>query len=321
MDKIRYGIMSTAQIVPRFVAGIRESAQAEVRGIASRRLDNAQKMAKELAIPVAYGSYEELCKDETIDIIYIPTYNQGHYSAAKLALSQGKPVLLEKPFTLNAAEAEELFAIAQEQGVFLMEAQKSVFLPITQKVKATIQEGGLGEILWVQSVTAYPNVDHIPWFYSREAGGGALHGSGSYPLQYLQYVLGKEIQAVTGTATYQQGATDSQCNLALKFAEGTLGNIFINVGLKIPSEMTICGTKGQIVIPNFWKTDCAYYTDAQGNTVKWSEQFTSEFTYEINHVNQCLQDKKLTSPVMTKELTIATVKIVEGFYQEWFDNE
>lgn len=124
-----------------------------------------------------------------------------------------------------------------------------------------------------------------------------------------------------GTATYQQGATDSQCNLALKFAEGTLGNIFINVGLKIPSEMTICGTKGQIVIPNFWKTDCAYYTDAQGNTVKWSEQFTSEFTYEINHVNQCLQDKKLTSPVMTKELTIATVKIVESFYQEWFDNE
>lgn len=86
------------------------------------------------------------------------------------------------------------------------------------------------------------------WFYSREAGGGALHGSGSYPLQYLQYVLGKEIQVITGTATYQQGATDSQCNLALKFAEGTLGNIFINVGLKIPSEMTIYGTKGQIVI-------------------------------------------------------------------------
>ncbi|MGH2155925.1 Gfo/Idh/MocA family oxidoreductase, partial [Enterococcus faecalis] len=79
-------------MLPRFVAGIRESAQAEVRGIPSRRLENAQKMAKELAIRVAYGSYEELCKDETIDIIYIATYNQGHYSAAKLALSQGKPV-------------------------------------------------------------------------------------------------------------------------------------------------------------------------------------------------------------------------------------
>ena len=150
-------------------------------------------MAKELAIPVAYGSYEELCKDETIDIIYIPTYNQGHYSAAKLALSQGKPVLLEKPFTLNAAEAEELFAIAQEQGVFLMEAQKSVFYQLP-KSKGNDSRRGLGEILWVQSVTAYPNVDHIPWFYSREAGGGALHGSGSYPLQYLQYVLGKRFK-------------------------------------------------------------------------------------------------------------------------------
>ena len=89
-------------------------------------------MAKELAIPVAYGSYEELCKDETIDIIYIPTYNQGHYSAAKLALSQGKPVLLEKPFTLNTAEAEELFAIAQEQGVSNGSSEVCL-LPITQK--------------------------------------------------------------------------------------------------------------------------------------------------------------------------------------------
>ena len=73
------------------------------------------------------------------------------------------------------------------------------------KVKATIQKRDWERFYGVQSVTAYPNVDHIPWFYSREAGGGALHGSGSYPLQYLQYVLGKEIQEVTGTATYQQG--------------------------------------------------------------------------------------------------------------------
>ena len=93
----------------------------------------------------------------------------------------------------SAAEAEELFAIAQEQGVFLMEAQKSVFYQLP-KSKGNDSRRGLGEILWVQSVTAYPNVDHIPWFYSREAGGGALHGSGSYPLQYLQYVLGKRFK-------------------------------------------------------------------------------------------------------------------------------
>ena len=120
-------------------------------------------------------------------------------------------------------------------------------LPITQKVKATIQEGDWERFYGFSQLLPIPMWIIFPGF-TREAGGGALHGSGSYPLQYLQYVLGKEIQEVTGTATYQQGATDSQCNLALKFAEGTLGNIFINVGLKIPSEMTICGTKGQIVI-------------------------------------------------------------------------
>ena len=129
---IRYGIVSTASIVPRFVAGVQASQTGEVVAIASRSLSKAQEVATTLGIPKAYGSYEELYADPTVDVIYVATYNKGHYPVAKAALFAGKHVLVEKPFALTLDEAEELFAIAKEKKRFLMEAQKAVFLPITQ---------------------------------------------------------------------------------------------------------------------------------------------------------------------------------------------
>ncbi len=156
-------------------------------------------MAKELAIPVAYGSYEELCKDETIDIIYIPPTSKGRYSAAKLALSQGKPVLLEKPFTLNAA-GEELFAIAQEQG-FQWSSEVCLFqLP---KVKATIQEGdwerfyGFSQLpipMWI----IFPGFTREKRVVERFMAQEVIHYN-------TQYVLGKEIQVITEPQRISKG--------------------------------------------------------------------------------------------------------------------
>lgn len=321
MKKIRYGILSTAQIVPRFVEGIRKSADGEVVAIASRNLENAVDMAEELTISKAYGTYEELCQDDEIDIIYVATYNKGHYEAAKLALTHKKHVLVEKPFTLNVEEAEELFALAEKNACFLMEAQKSVFLPISLQVKKVIQQNKIGKVHWLQSVTTYPSVEHIAWFHSLDAGGGALHGSGSYPLQYMQFILGKPIEECQGNATKMDGGTDDQVNLTLKFADQVLGSIFISVKLDIPSKMTIYGEKGRIEIPNFWKTKQAtiYYED--GSEERLTGGFDSEFVFEIEHVNNCLQNQLRESPVMTRKMTIETVRLVEGFYNKWKKEE
>lgn len=317
MKKIRYGILSTAQIVPRFVAGIRESAAGEVAAIASRTLEKAQRMADELAIPTAYGSYEELCQAPDVDIVYVATYNRGHYEAAKLALTHHKHVLLEKPFTLKTSEAAELFAIAEANGLFLMEAQKAVFLPVTADVKQAIQDGKIGDVTWLQSVTAYPSIDHVTWFHSLEAGGGALHGAGSYPLQYMQHILGTAISDYSGSAAIAAGESDTQCNLALKLGSQTLANIFITVLLDLPRKMVVHGTKGSIVIPEFWKAQEAviHYRDGSQETITGS--FDSEFVFEVNHVNECLLNGLTVSPVMTPELTLATVELVETLYRQW----
>ena len=314
---IRYGIISTAQVVPRFVAGVKESSNGEVVAIASRNLTKAKEMAQDLDIPQAYGSYEELYQDSQVDIVYIATYNKGHYLAAKAALEAGKHVLLERPFTLRAAEARELFDLAKAQGVFLMEAQKALFLPVTLAVQEAIAAGKIGEVRRVVSQTAYLNSDMIPWFRDPEAGGGVLYGSGSYPLQYVEFVTGEKITGLSGTAVMKPGESEVQADLSLQLGAHATGNVFLTVQLDLPRGLWVYGSQGMIQVPNFWRGDQARIT--VGDQVEeLFFPFASEFVYEIEHVNECLSAGYLTSPVMTPELTIETVARMEQLHQGWY---
>ena len=317
MDKIRYGIISTAQIVPRFVEGVNQSRYGEVTAIASRTINKAEELAETLGIAKAYGNYQDLCQDEEIDIVYVATYNKGHYAATKMALLHNKHVLVEKPFTLQHDQAKELFELAEARGCFLMEAQKAVFLPISLQIKKAIQQNKIGQIRWLESITAYPSVEHISWFYSIEAGGGALHGSGSYPIQYMQFLLDQPIIEFNGTMTRTKASTtDEQCTVALQFENQVLGTIFISVKLDIPSKMTIYGEKGRIEIPYFWKAQQATLYNEEGQKEELVAEFSSEFVFEVDHVNECIQRGLIESPVMTKRLTLSTVQLVEQMYAQ-----
>ncbi|MFZ2670660.1 MAG: Gfo/Idh/MocA family oxidoreductase [Enterococcus aquimarinus] len=313
---IKYGIISTATIVPRFVAGIVECADAEVWAIAAREQKKAQKMADALKIPHVYASYAELFLDEEIDVVYIATYNRAHYAVAKEALLAGKSVLLEKPFTLTLDEAEDLFALAQAQGVFLMEAQKALFYPLTQTIKTLIADGEIGEVKYLDCRMMHTNADHIPWFKDLASGGGALYGSGSYPIEYFQYVTEGKIEEVAGTAMFSPDESDSQCDVSILFKEGFQGHLLISTLFEGPSELTIYGTKGRIHLPDFWKKQTAtIIRDQSVEEITFAHQ--SEFVYEIAHVNQCLQEGLQTSPIATPDRTMQCVELVEKMYQQW----
>lgn len=314
--RIRYGIVSTASIVPRFVAGVKASQTGEVAAIASRELKKAQAMATALEIPQAYGSYEELYADATIDVIYVATYNQGHYPVAKAALLAGKHVLVEKPFALTLDEAEELFALAKAKQLFLMEAQKAVFLPITQKIKTWLEEDIIGPIHYVRAFMTYANVEKITWFFSLESGGGALYGSGSYPLEYLHYLFNSPIAEVAGTAVMSKGEADRQCDLSLLLENNLQSHVVISVDFLAPNELVIYGEKGRIEIPDFWKAQKAKVIKEE-QVAEIVLPHENEFVFEIEHVNDCLAQGLLESPVVTAEMTLQTVELVEKMYQQW----
>ena len=129
---VRWGVIATGGIAARFTEDLRQLTgpdAAEVVAVGSRSIGRAEEFAAAHGVPRAYGSYEELVADRGVDAVYVATPHPGHHDAAMLAIDAGRAVLLEKPFTMDAAEARSLVAAARERGVFLMEAMWTRFLP------------------------------------------------------------------------------------------------------------------------------------------------------------------------------------------------
>ncbi|MHC5374211.1 Gfo/Idh/MocA family protein [Enterococcus sp. LJL120] len=314
MKKIRYGIVSTATIVTRFVEGINQSEAGEVIAIAGRDLMKAKALADELAIPHYYGSYQELYQDEQVDLVYIANYNGGHYQCIKAALEQNKPVLCEKPMCLTKAQSEEVFQLAASKNLFLMEAQKAVFLPAQVQARQLIQAGALGEIQWVNIISSHTGAKRGEWFKEVQKGGGILRGAGTYALEFLLTAFGGPLENYAGNCSMEPPTSDDSWVINLALPKQILASLLITKDIHDQSRIEIYGTKGKITIPNFWKTN-RLISEIAGETKEYLFEMQSEFVYEINHVNQCLQAGQLTSPLMTPAVTIAAIQVIDDLYR------
>ncbi|MBJ8349886.1 Gfo/Idh/MocA family protein [Streptococcus zalophi] len=317
MAKVKYGVVSTAQVAPRFIEGVRLAGNGEVVAVSSRSLESAQAFADKHNVSKAYGSLEEMLKNPDIDVIYVANVNQAHYPTAKKALLSGKHVLVEKPFTLTYHQAVELFDLAQSNNLFLMEAQKSVFIPMTQAIKEVVASGKLGQIVSVSSTTAYDNIDHVTWFRDLSLGGGTVHFMAPYALSYLQYIFDATITSYSGVATFPDGQSDSQSKILLKLSNDILVNVYLTTHVKLPHEMVIIGTKGRLEIPHFWKATHARLIGEDGSHDIIEAPMQSDFEAEAYHVSQMILENQKTSPIMTKDLTLSGIKIIEELYRSW----
>lgn len=315
---VKYGILSTASIVPRFVKGVRESENGEVVAIASRGEEKAKQKAEELNIGRYYGSYEELYNDGEVDVIYIATINFAHYQNIKDALNAGKHVVCEKPLVLEKKQAEELFKLAKEKNLFLAEAQKEVFLPVTNKVKEIIKEKQIGEIGLMDFTTSFPG-DYNAWTLDLSKGGGVFFTNAVYCIEYIEYVLGKPISEYFGMKLKSEKFSgDKECTLNFKIGNDTLATSKISGYVKLLNKLFIYGSEGYIEMDNFYKADkmtIHYYDKREDEEVY--HPATCEMTYEINHFNSCIMEGKLTSDVITKEMTIHNVEILENIQNSW----
>lgn len=316
----KYGILSTASIAPRYIKGIRNSKSGEVYAIASRGIEKAKEFAEKHDIDKYYGSYDELIEDKNVDVVYIPLMNPLHYEYAKKSILNHKHVVVEKPFVLRSDHAKQLFDLSAKEGVFLMEAQKAVFLPTTIRAKELIEEGKIGTVKYVETRQGSTNrfeKDH--WMNDVKMGGGALYGSIAYPTEMIQFVL--NAKDIKYNASFIQGfsSADSIVNFHLLFND-ILVCATIAMDCDLQNEAVFYGTEGKIVIPGFWKADTIELHTKDG-VIKEEYKVESEFVYQINHINECLDKGLLTSPVMTPERTIEMVSILEKLYEKYQPEE
>ena len=217
---IRWGIIGTGGIASTFAADLAHTGSGSAVAVGSRRAESAEAFGERFGIPNRHDTYEALVADPEVDAVYVGTPHPMHHEDALLALRAGKHVLVEKPFTMNAAEAEELVGEARQRGLFLMEAMWARFLPHMREVRRLLADGVLGEIV---TVTA----DHSQWFvqdashrlFAPELGGGALLDLGIYPVSFASMVLGAP-DRVAAIADPAFTGVDAQTSILLGYESG-----------------------------------------------------------------------------------------------------
>lgn len=199
MKKIRWGVLSTAAIgIRKVLPAMQLGKYSTVTAIASRDLAKAKEAAAQLAIPTAYGSYEELIADPNIDAIYNPLPNQLHVPWTIKAAEAGKHVLCEKPLSLTVAEAESLLKVREHTSVKIGEAFMVRSHPQWLRMRALIEQGSIGKLRSVSGCFSYFNADPANIRNQVECGGGALYDIGCYCIQASRYAFGEEPVRVVG---------------------------------------------------------------------------------------------------------------------------
>eukprot|EP01084_Bolivina_argentea_P096822 174052_1 len=198
-DKIyKWGIIGCGLISSDFCNCLTASPRAKIAACASRNINSANEFAKKFDIPIAYGSYNSLIKDDTIDIVYIGTIHSTHYSIVISSLMNGKNVLCEKPIGINEREVKSMIDCAQRNKCFLMEALWTRFFPVTKQVKKWINDGKIGNIVSVSSDFSMNFIENDrSWLWSNKFNGGNLMSVGCYMIDCIVRVFGTRMPEIS----------------------------------------------------------------------------------------------------------------------------
>ena len=247
-NELRWGFLGTGWIANVLASDLRASGR-QVSAVGSRSIESAREFAAQHGVAAAFGSYEELCESPDIDAIYVATPNPFHLGHAKLALANGKHLLLEKPAALNSRQLAEIVEAARSAERFFMEAMWSRFMPAQLSVKAAIAAGEIGDVTMViaeYSENKLP-AENYERMWKRALGGGSLLDLGIYALAFIHNFLGAP-QKLSAYASLSPEGVDQRLVSSLGFANGELAQLTTLMTGAGASQATIIGTRGRIEI-------------------------------------------------------------------------
>ena len=250
MKKLNWGILSTAKIgIEKVIPAMQQGKLSEIVAISSRNYESAREVAKNLKIPKAFGSYQDLLDDTSIDAVYIPLPNHMHVPWTIKALAANKHVLCEKPIALTATEAKELLKETEKfPHLKVMEAFMYRHHPQWIRALELINGGGIGMVKTVHSFFSYHNDDPENIRNMVDMGGGGLMDIGCYCISLARLIFDEEPQRVFGKIEYDPSfETDRICSGILDFVQGT-STFTCSTQLVPYQRVNIFGTKGRIEI-------------------------------------------------------------------------
>lgn len=310
---IRWGILGPGGIAHTFARAVTRHTQGELVAVGSRDRDRAAAFAAEYDIPGVHEGYEALVADPAVEAVYVASPHSEHRAHALLAIEAGKHVLVEKSFTRNAAEAQEVVDAARAAGVFLMEAMWTRFLPHVVALRSVLERGDIGEVvtLIADHGQAFGHVPASHRLQNPDLAGGALLDLGVYPVSFAHDVLGvpDRVQAV-GSLT--PTGVDGQISIALGYGERAQASLHTTLWSRTATTAVIGGTEGRIEIETDFYRPTAF-TVVRGDGTYWSydREVDGGFQYQAAEVARRVAEGAVESPVITHEDTVAVMRTMD----------
>jgi xylose dehydrogenase (NAD/NADP) len=289
---VKWGILSTADINRKLLAGAAESDDVEVVAVGSRDLERATEFAGTWDIERAYGTYDELLADPDVEAVYIPLPNTMHSEWSIRALEAGKHVLCEKPFSRHAGDVERAFDVADATGLHLSEAFMYRHHPQTARLVELVASGAIGELRVIRSAFSYSLYDMDNIRLRTDVEGGALMDVGCYCVSGSR-LLGGEPESVCGSAYVGPSGTDWVFTGLMRFP-GDVTALF-DCGTSLPDrdELEAVGTEGSLFLDDPWHCEEPVLELRRGGTVESIEvEAANPYRLELEDMNAAIRGER-----------------------------
>lgn len=312
MSNFRWGILGTGGIAQAFARDLQLLEGHTVTAVGSRAIVSANSFAANFSGCIAYGSYQELV-DSDVDAIYVATPHTFHFEHAQLALNAGKPVLCEKPFTINRAQAEALLDLASQKNLALMEAIWTRFLPHIQVVRDIVDSGVLGNI---RTLTAdhgqYLPRDLHPRLWQPELGGGALLDLGIYPITFADIVLGSPA-SITARAELTDDGVDLQSSMIFQYPSGAHALLSCTMANRTPITAVVAGDLARLEIDGFFFAPASMRVITRDGAVT---EYPSSYEgiglrEEAAEFARIVREGAIESPLASHETTLKIMQLMD----------
>jgi predicted dehydrogenase len=316
--RTRWGILGPGRIARTFARDLQLVPGAEAAAVGSRSMERAGAFARELGFARAYGSYAELLADDSVDAVYVASPHALHVQHVTAALEAGKHVLCEKPVTLRATDAEQLFALAVRHGRLVMEAMWTACHPVVRAVAQLVREGILGTPRHLHAELGFV-VDAAPEdrLLDMELGAGALLDMGIYPLTFAHLLLG-EAEQLTATAALSDSGVDLDIAVAGRYPGSAVATMTASMTSWSSRRAELATDQGRLVLEDFHHPDHGSFTrtgdEGRGPLrIEGSEPVIGRgYAHEVIEFQRCLAEGLLESPLVPHAQTLAIMRQMDG---------
>jgi len=315
------GAGNIADKMARTLTGMIDQGNKTVakHSVASRDGERALRFANDHGFEKAYGSYAEMLRDPDVDLVYIATPHSHHYEHMKLCLHHGKHVLCEKPFTINAKQAREITAMAQDKGLYAAEAIWTRYLPCRRIIDDLLASGAIGTPHMATANLAF-KLDHLERMQKPELAGGALLDLGVYPINFVSMVLGKNVVDIQTTAQMLDTGVDLQSSITVTYAGSEMAVICTAMNCCGDNRGVVYGTKGTLSVDTILNPAVITVTPKDSSeeerTYPVPEQITG-FEYEVQAAVDAIERGDVECDAMPHAETLHVIRMMDTIRAQW----